>query len=411
MVVKLLRTSFFLLWIAMLKTSCSAPEKPATLATGIWRGMLDVQGNELPFNFEIVKTNGVYQAYLLNLEERLLLDTMSIKGDSLYLPMHIFDADIKAVIQGGRLSGIWTKNYEKDYSVPFEAVHGISYRFEKTNIAPKENFTGNWEVTFVHEGDSTQAVAVLKQTKEKLMGTIMTPTGDYRYLEGQVEGNKLLLSTFDGSHAFLFKATSNNNGRLVGDFWSGKRWHASWTAIKNDSVKLIDADKLTYLNEGYDKVSFKFPDLNGNIISPSDPKYENKVLILQLFGTWCPNCMDETKFLKTWYDDNKDRGIEIIGLAYEIKDDFEYAKSRVLKMKQKFGVNYSYVIAGTSDKDEASKALPMLNRISSFPTTIFIDKKGKVRRVHTGFNGPGTGSYYEQFIKEFNNTVDGLVAE
>ena len=46
--------------------------------------------------------------------------------------------------------------------------------------------------------------------------------------------------------------------------------------------------------------------------------------MLQLSGTWCPNCKDETKFLAPWYEKNKDRGVEIIGLAYEKKADRAY---------------------------------------------------------------------------------------
>ena len=411
MITKLSKTYLFLSLITILIISCSTPEKPTALAIGIWRGTLNVQGNELPFNFEVIKEEGDYRIYLHNAEERLLLDTMVITRDSLYLPMHIFDADIKAIIKGGQLSGVWTKNYEDDYSIPFEAVHDINYRFEKTRMTPVQDFTGSWKMTLLHEGDSSEAIAILKQKEEKLTGTIMTPIGDYRYLEGQVNGKEIALSTFDGGHAFIFKATIGENGNLIGDFWSGKSWHESWIGIKNDSAKLPDADKLTYLKEEYDRIYFEFPNLSGNIMTPNNVRYKDKVLILQLFGTWCPNCMDETKFLKAWYDENKDRGVEILGLAYEAKDDFDYAKKRVLKMKEKLNINYDFVIAGTLDKEEASKTLPMLNRISSFPTTIFIDKKGNVRRIHTGFTGPGTGSYYEQFIKEFNHTVDELVGE
>ena len=79
-------------------------------------------------------------------------------------------------------------------------------------------------------------------------------------------------------------------------------------------------------------LTFSFPDVNGKMVSLTDDKYKNKVVIIQLFGTWCPNCMDETIFLTDWYDENKDRGVEIIGLAYERKDDFTYASERVKKM-------------------------------------------------------------------------------
>jgi thiol-disulfide isomerase/thioredoxin len=324
--------------------------------------------------------------------------------------MHIFDTDIKAVISGGKLKGVWTKNYYDDYVIPFEAEHGQNYRFEKASTVPTQNFTGSWDMIFDHEGDTTICVAIIAQVNDKLTGTILTPVGDYRYLEGQVDGDQLMLSTFDGGHAFLFTAQGTDT-ELQGDYWSGKSWHETWTAVKNDSAKLPDEDQLTYLVDGADSIYFEFPDLEGNLITPNDERFEGKALILQIFGTWCPNCMDETKFLTQWYNENKGRGVEILGIAYEAKDDFDYAKKRVLKMKKKLNVPYNFVIGGTLDKEEASKTLPMLNQITSFPTTIFIDKEGKVQRIHTGFTGPGTGMYYEQFIKEFNETIDELVAE
>lgn len=121
--------------------------------------------------------------------------------------------------------------------------------------------------------------------------------------------------------------------------------------------------------------------------------------------------MDETRFLAPWYDQNKNRGIEIIGLAYERKPDFKYASERVKRMIEKLDVSYDFVIAGTDDKATASSTLPMLNRIAAFPTTIFIGKDGLVKKIHTGFSGPGTGEYYEQFKEEFNQTINELLAE
>jgi thiol-disulfide isomerase/thioredoxin len=201
------------------------------------------------------------------------------------------------------------------------------------------------------------------------------------------------------------------DGTLTGKYYSGKTWEESWTARKNENASLPDAEKLTYLKEGYDRITFTFPDVNGNNVSLDDPKYKNKVVVLQLFGTWCPNCMDETKFLAPWYDENKDRGVAIIGLAYERKADFTYASNRVKKMIDKMKVNYDFVIAGTDDKAKASETLPMLNQVIAFPTTIFIGKDGKVKKIHTGFSGPGTGIYYDQFKQHFNETINELLAE
>ncbi len=180
---------------------------------------------------------------------------------------------------------------------------------------------------------------------------------------------------------------------------------------KMKMLQLPNADKLTHLKDGYDRITFSFPDLTGKRTALSDSKYQNKVVVLQLFGTWCPNCLDETKFLASWYDANKNRGIEIIGLAYERKDDFAYARNRVQKMIEKFDIQYDVVIAGTDDKAAASSTLPMLQEVVAFPTTIFVGKDGKVKKIHTGFSGPGTGLYYEMFIQEFNETVNDLLQE
>ena len=209
---------------------------------------------------------------------------------------------------------------------------------------------------------------------------------------------------------YILKAKLED-GVLKGDYWSGKTLHQTFTGVRDENAKLPDASKLTFLKDGYDKIVFSFPDLNGNQVTLNDPKYQNKVVILQLFGTWCPNCMDETKFLTKWFDKNKNREVEIIGLAYENKADFEYAKTRVQKMKNKWSIGYDFVIAGTSKSGNASKSLPMLNHVMSFPTSIIIDKKGIVRSIHTGFSGPATDDYYLHFVEEFNTLMDELLAE
>lgn len=397
----------------ILLTGCLAKKETSSdLKTGIWRATVEIQERELPFNFEVKKQGTNIHIHLINAEERLLLDEVTIRGDSIDIALHIFDANIKAVIKGDTLRGLFIKNFAKDYRLPFHAVYGQSYRFTKgTNQLEIPDFSGTYEVKFVHESDTTPAVAIFKQTADSVTGTFLTPTGDYRYLQGNVSNGTLQLSTFDGNYAYLFTATKQVDGTLTGKYYSGKTWMETWTARKNETPSLPDAEKLTYLKEGYDRITFSFPDVNGNNVSLNDEKYKNKVVILQLFGTWCPNCMDETNFLSPWYNENKDRGVEIIGLAYERKADFTYASNRVKKMIDKLNVSYDFLIAGTDDKAKASETLPMLNRVVAFPTTIFIGKDGKVKKIHTGFSGPGTGIYYERFKEHFNETINELLAE
>jgi len=396
-----------LVTLSLLVISCS-PKKPTELKPGTWRGIIELQNQQLPFLFDIEKKDGSYIAYLRNDSERILLDEVSIVDDSVIMVLHVFDASLKAKIEGDKLTGTYVKNYNTSGNLPFIATFGEDFLFTKEKTTA--DFSGKYQVQFFTEKDTSISIGMFKQTDNVVTGTFSTTTGDYRYLDGNIVNDELRLSTFDGNHAFLFTAKKSGD-TLKGDYYSGKTGHETWVGVKNENAKMPDEGSLTYLKPGYEKIEFSFPDLNGNKVTLNDERFRNKVVILQIFGTWCPNCMDETRFLKNWYLENKDRGVEILGLAYERKDDFTYASDRVKKMKDKWNVAYDFVIAGVNDKAKAAETLPALNKVLAFPTTIFIGKDGKVKHIHTGFSGPGTGIYYQQFQERFNQIVNACLAE
>jgi len=399
---------FLLILLAAAAFSCS---KPIELKTGTWRGVIDCQGHDLPFTFDVVKKSDSLMVYLKNGSEKILLDEVSIFGDSVKMVLHIFDAEIHAKIDGDKLTGTFIKNYATQANQPFSATFGEDYRFAKNTSEKTTDFSGKYQVEFkTPKGKIIPSIGIFAQDGNHLTGSFLTPTGDYRYLEGNVVDGKLMLSTFDGNHAYVFIASKSGDS-LKGDYYAGKLTYESFKGVKNENAKMPDAESLTYLKKGYDKIDFKFPDLNHKLVSPSDERFKNKVLILQIFGTWCPNCMDETRFLVPWYNENHQRGVEILGLAYERKDDFAYASERIIKMKEKLKVPYDFVIAGTNDTEKASQTLPMLNKLLGFPTTIIIGKDGKVKQIHTGFEGPGTGIYFEQYKERFNQVINELLAE
>jgi thiol-disulfide isomerase/thioredoxin len=162
------------------------------------------------------------------------------------------------------------------------------------------------------------------------------------------------------------------------------------------------------MKPGYDKFEFTFPDENGKKVSLSDAKYKDKPLIIQIMGTWCPNCMDETKFLSDWYNSSKRKDIEVIALTYERFSDTAIVNNNIRRLKKNFDIKYPILFAGPSDKKEAAKTLPMLNRVFAFPTTIFLNKDKRVVKIHTGFNGPATGVEYHLFIDWFNSVTGQL---
>ena len=419
MIVYSLRIFIFLLFALLIfacQSQTASTEKPP-LKPGIWRAVLQSPGGELPFGIEILAQadRAAYTVFVLNGEERLQLDTAVVEGDSVRFPMAIFDAEIKARISDSVLTGKYIKTgYQTRREMGFRATFGEQFRFVKKAPVPRANVEGKWAVTFVgDEQDTTQAVGVFRQNGAEVSGTFLTPTGDYRYLAGNLHGDTLLFSCFDGNHAFLFKARLDNTGqRLVqGEFWSGSKGHETWTATRNERASLPDAQTLTFLKPGYDRLDFSFPDSDGKLVSIRDERFKGKVVIVQILGSWCPNCMDETKFLSPWYRKNRDRGVEIIGLAYEKDPAFAVSAPKLKRLISRFNIEYPLLLAGVNDKEKASQTLPMLNRIMAFPTTIFIDKQGKVRKIHTGFSGPGTGAYYTEFVEGFERMADKLLNE
>ena len=409
MILNHLGKSLPLLTLLLLAACGGRPTNP--LKTGPWRGVISMQGQELPFNFTVDSVAGGLTSTLRNAEEQLLLDEVRMEGDTVVMVMHIFDAELRGKVEGDSIKGFFVKNYEKNYRLPFRAAAGQTFRFNNADAQPTTDFTGTWATTFINDSDTTVAVGIFRQTGNSVTGTFLTPTGDYRYLEGNVVGGMMNISVLDGNHAFLFTAEQKDKDNLTGTYRSGKAWMQTWTAVRDEKASLPDAGNLTALKDGIDTFPFSFPDEDSTLVNSNDSRFAGKPVIIQILGTWCPNCMDETRFLSGWYKNNKNRGIEVVGLAFENGDDFSYASGRVKKMRQKSGVEYPVLIAGNKDKKRAAAALPMLREVVAFPTTIYVGRDGKVKKIHTGFNGPGTGVYYERFIEEFNSTVDGLLKD
>ncbi|WP_411273221.1 peroxiredoxin family protein [Daejeonella sp.] len=384
---------------------------------GIWRATLKTSSAaEIPFNFELVDSAGVKYINLINGEERLRVDEISFASDSVFIKLPLFDSEIKAKNKGNTLSGQWIKHLaDKDAVMDFNAKVGEEWRFFKANTNSNSNIAGRWSTTFtsLDSADTTIAVGEFQNQNGRLSGTFLTPTGDYRFLEGTVSDNKLFLSSFDGGNAYLFTANIVNDSTILdGKFYSGISGIKGWVASKDQNATLPDAYSLTALKSGFKKIDFTFPALDGNKVSLADEIYQNKVVLVQFLGSWCPNCMDETAYLVPFYNRYNKKGVEIIGLAYERTKDFDRSKKNVERLRDRFNVPYKLLITGFANKnEEVAASLPMLNNFEAFPTLIIIDKKGTVRKIHTGFNGPGTGKYYTEFVQEFEKTIDNLLAE
>ncbi|PKA84577.1 peroxiredoxin [Ulvibacter sp. MAR_2010_11] len=399
---------FFTLLTLGLFISCD--RDPKTPKVGEWRVELDLgKGKKLPFLMEYTADKTLY---FFNAEEKIEITDVTFFGDSIHINHPVFEGVFKGIFAEDSIYGDFIKP-SMDRTVPFKMKQGRAERFN-VKVAPKQTVKGNWEAVFSPNTAEDRYIAkgIFDQIGHKVTGTFRTTTGDYRYLEGAVEGDSLKLSTFDGAHAFLFEAVVNDS-LMEGIFYSGSHWKEPFTAKRNEMFELPKADSLTFLKEGYDRLKFSFPDSKGKMVSLDDDQFKNKVVIVQIMGTWCPNCLDETKYFTQFYKANKSDSLEMVALAFEYAKTEARALQAIEKLRTAVEVPYPILLAqyGGGSKQKANDKLPMLNHVLSYPTTIFIDKTGKVRRIHTGFNGPATGEEYTKFVKEFEAFVDQLLKE
>ncbi|HEY0029724.1 MAG TPA: TlpA disulfide reductase family protein [Bacteroidia bacterium] len=414
---KLFRSGTALVVSLLFFVNVSFAQSPS-LKKGLWEAELTLNDStNLRFYFEILSHKDKYSVVFINAKERISTDLITITKDSVFVKMPVFDSEFKLsrfFDFPDILKGEWVNHARKDKNViPFSAgFHGpFVQQFDSIDWKTPE---GRWESTFNQATkDSSKALGIFSQDQDNsIHGTFLTETGDYRFLSGMsYPNNTFYLSCFDGSHAFLFTGKTKGDSIVNGHFYSGAHHHEPWLAVRNDKFQLRNPDSLTYLKPGYSKINFSFNNLEGKTVSLSDPKYKGKVVIVQLMGSWCPNCMDETKFLASFYDQYKTKGLEVVALAFERTADFSKAVQNVTRLKNRFAANYDFLITMKTGKDQASAALPMLNEVMAFPTTIYIDKKGVVRKIYTGFNGPATGAAYTQFEEETTRFIEKLLQE
>ncbi|MFM2269263.1 MAG: hypothetical protein RL757_2704 [Bacteroidota bacterium] len=411
------------------------------IAPGMWRGILRLEeskvtanpkgspleekmnfkfdeatNGELPFQMEVKYTTPeVFEIELINGAERIKVESRDIifkKGigtdrDTLSILFPVYGSRIEGIVQERMIDGNYIN--AKGIATKLLMRQGDAFRFSTLSKKPDIDISGEWETTLgISDSIPEKAIGEFQQNGNHLSGTFRTETGDYRYLDGEIQANKMYLSTFDGSHLFLFEGKISKDS-IYGIFRSGISYKTLWSAKRNKNFKLRAADSLTFLKPGFATLDFNFKNTEGKNIAPNNPEYAGKVRIITIMGTWCPNCRDETNFLVEYLHKNKDMNLGVIGLAFERSP--EAAAKQLPIYKERLKVPYEIAVAATTtQKDQAAKALPALNAIIGYPTMIVMDKKGKVRKIFTGFDGPAT-SKYKTFQQEFDDLMRKLNSE
>lgn len=377
---------------------------------------------EIPFLVDLAPDGAPGQAHILNGEEVLSAPVETTDGlTRIQFPQYdavvTMNADgtgwYERTVRGGIRSIIEVRSATLEGLYPGARFHTDAAPTQPPGDARSGEQVTRWRVAFADSGPAELVLHTSTQGDapdgpvEIARATVLTPTGDYRYLDGVIDtrarnARTLRLSVFDGAHAFLLTGRFNAaDDTIEGHFYAGATFHETFTATRlkpGDATALPDPLSEATLKPGVTKL---------HLTALDEPQYRGKAVIIQIFGSWCPNCHDEAPVLADLYHRYHNDGLEILGLAYEHTGDDARSRRQVDRFRERYGITWEIIVAGTSDKSEAAATLPDLTAVKAFPTTIFVQRDGTVRAIHTGFAGPATGEAFEDLKHEF----DGLVRE
>lgn len=362
---------------------------------------------------ELIEQGGHLMALILNGGEELEWGEVVLRGDSVTIRSTLYEPVFRGALHGDSLiDGTWACTSKGEpHHVPLAMRAGRSDRFTGAH-ANAPSITGSWEVHF-GATDSTAgepATGLFDQHDGIISGTFATETGDYRYLEGVLRNDSLLLSGFDGGHAYLFEAAVRGDS-LLGTLFSGPVYRQHWVGVRNPGWHLHDPDSLTRVAAGQQGIDLRFATIDGDSISTLAETRSGHVVILQVMGSWCANCMDEAVLFNEFYARHKAEGLRVVALGFERSDDPVASRASLRRFRDRLGIDYPIAHAGRASQQQVKEKLPFLVDFMSYPTSIVLDRAGKVRRVHTGFYGPGTGEHYVVFKEGFEGFLKELLKE
>ena len=378
---------------------------------GEWRAALDIAAGALRFGVKLERQGSRWSGELCNGTECQPFSAVRLAGDSLVLEMADYAAAITARLAGDSLTGVYRNVGNRGPRViPFRASRG---RWEASRGS--ERITGRWDATWIGDFGTSPRVIELRNDEAGLGGTIISNTGDYGHFAGQARGDSFAIAHFDGSYVYMLTGALHGGeggpDTLRGLFHAGLRTQTPWIAVRSTGAPHLKALTENTEADTTGPFRFAFPDLDGRMVTERDPRFKNKVVMVDVFGTWCPTCHEAAPELVKLYRRYRGRGLEIVGLAYEVSGDTAVDRRQVRRYREKFGIPFTLLLAGVNDTEAAAATLPQLRGFTSFPTTIFLGRDGKVRRIHAGFYGPATGAQHAKLVRDWEKEVEGLLDE
>lgn len=393
---------FLPLLILLLGCTTSGNEKATHVQKQYWLGEFDTDHHEIPFRFY---TEGK-KIVLLNGDEEIALIETKQSGDTTWYSFPQYGGVFTTISTTDQhLSGYWQKEgYE--HKIPFSAAP-MDARF----LPDTSSLTDYYSVQFLkHNGDTVRAIGIFNDDASVITGTFLTSTGDYRSFEGSVRNQKFSLSHFDGRYLNYALFEKKSDLFIEGIFQSNNNDPYSWRGEMLEQQPDVNLDSLITAKDAA-KPEFVVKSLDGADKHFTQDDFYGRVTVVQVFGSWCPNCHDELTAFRTFNSFFNSDSLVFVPVAFEYDTSLTACNARINRLFKHLDVPFTAYYGGVAKKSVSAQVFPFLSDITAYPTSVFIDKRGNIRKIQSGFTGPGTGAYYEDYIKETRDFLAELLSE
>jgi thiol-disulfide isomerase/thioredoxin len=379
--------------------------------TGLWDAKLTVDPDySLPFPLEFAETGGQVTGAFFNGDERVTSTGGTFKDGALQLDFAHYDSHLEAKLEQGVLRGKYgnTRGGFRDFEArPHTAVSAAT--------GPAPAIGGLWDVP--HESAKGEKAwrLIVRQEGTEVSAAILRVDGDSGTLRGTWQQDRFILNLYDGARGATLEAVPQPDHTLALTLRSVRGGKPlTLTALRPDAARAqglpppTDPAAHTRVKNPAEPFAFSFPGLDGQVVSNTDARFRNKVVIVNVTGSWCPNCHDEAPYLQALYTKYRSLGLEVVAIDFEEAEQLKKL-TRLPAFIKKYGIEYPYLVAG--EPKEAAVKLPQTENLNTWPATFFIGRDGRVRAVHAGFAAPASGEFHTDLVREITHTVESLLAE
>jgi thiol-disulfide isomerase/thioredoxin len=398
--------NLMILAVALL-TVLSLPARVAAQSlAGLWDATVVVNEVEVPFRIEFTGSGTAIKGSFFNGDEKLTSTTGSFENGSLVLSFDEYETKLEATLKEGSLEGQYSRG-----------TRGAPYPFKAKRFAPAPvdgaevpSIAGLWNVQVKSSKGESAWQLIVRQSGPEVSAAILRVDGDTGVLTGTFSNGKFILSHFSGARPLRLELTPHPDGTLA----VVQNKDNPLSAVRSEVARAkglpepSDPSRFTSMKDPTEPLRFSFPDLNGQLVSNTDERFRGKVLIVNITGSWCPNCHDEVPFLVELYHKYRSQGLEVVGLSFEEAAQLKNP-TRLRAFIKRYGVDYTVLLAG--EPKEAPDKLPQSANLNSFPTSFFLGRDGRVRSVHAGFPGRASGQFHEEAKAELTGIIERLLAE